>query len=94
MRLEGNGCWEKVWSERLSGTRTQKDLLGSFAFLASAFLLACMASTLMGFGFLKLLLFSLIFGFVVTAIEAFSSRGWDNLTIPFAAVVVIVLFAT
>lgn len=72
----------------------RKTYLGSFAFLASAFLLACMASTLMGFGFLKLLLFSLIFGFVVTAIEAFSSRGWDNLTIPFAAVVVIVLFAT
>lgn len=78
----------KIW-------RTNKTYIGSALFFISALLISLiMISTSIDIPFIRILTMSLTITISTTAVEAFSSKGFDNLTIPLAALLVLVLFNT
>jgi len=76
--------------KRFKCTMNEKSIGGSVAFFIIAFFLSYYYMTEC-WHHQNILMFSIIHSLILTVVEAFSSRGSDNLTIPVASVIFILL---
>jgi dolichol kinase len=90
MNIKQNNKYITIFGHTLQKTR-----YGSLVFLISSFLIAFTGLYLyMGVFLWKTLWLALLISVVTTLTEMFSKRGWDNLLIPVATNIILILFLT
>ena len=73
--------------------KTSKTIIGSAFFAFSTLIISLIMITIYyDFSFLKSFIMSIIITVVCTIVEAFSNKGLDNLTIPLAAMLLLIVF--
>ena len=82
----------RKWNNLISGESSAKSYAGSIAFFVSAFIILFFGLPfLYNSGLPARLILSLIIGLIVTFVEAISSKGFDNLTIPVSIILLLLL---
>lgn len=90
--LTGLNIKSRNWKNLISGEISAKSYAGSFAFFVTAFIILFFG--LPFFYNLELpacLIISLIIGLIATFVEAISSKGFDNVTIPVSIILLLLL---
>ena len=88
MNIKQNNKYIKIFGHTL-----QKTAFGSLAFLVSSFLIALIGLYIyMGVFQWRTLWLAMLISVVTTLTEMLSKRGWDNLLIPIATNIILILF--
>ena len=88
MNIKQNNKYIKIFGHTL-----QKTAFGSLAFLVSSFLIALIGLYIyMGVFQWRTLWLAMLISVVTTITEMLSKRGWDNLLIPIATNIILILF--
>ncbi len=77
---------------RLFGRTLQKTYLGSTAFFLSAFLISITTLSIHGLPFAQAVLMASIIAILSTFVEMISTKGFDNILVPAAVMVLLILF--